>query len=431
MEDLMNYGSYEQYKNAVDTVLNRTVEDFVITGYLLKKGRDTDILKDSGYANVNEFAETEYHLDTTQVSRYIRINDKFSVGGYSDCLQEQYKGFGYAKLALMLTLPDSINEELSPSYSKSEIQAVKEEIESEKGISDIEIILEDEKESQKELNNLQKGLNQLLNDEPELFVKLYENAKKEEYKLEDIQEILAPDGEKLYSIRIQGYGRIMLFLNDSDKRITVHKVRENEKEYFTWEDIDGYIKEVLTDQTAKERWEELYGREFPEKKQEIAPVQQKTEEKKVKPRKESKVKKAATQEKSIPKKEETAETLNATPNLETEKEGEIPGQMEITKDMPEYCPLDLNPPEQIEETGQQETEEARDCELAEMQTGEEKSAYGSRKQYLDTLTEYGAALYLAASMKEMKHMLLNDVTYWETWLKAEVDENGEEIELVE
>lgn len=101
MDELINYNGYEEFKQAVNRVLNRTVEDFVLTGYLLKQARDTDILKDSGYNDVNEFAWGEYKLDASQVSRYIRVNDKFSEGGYSPKLQEQYQGFGYAKLALM------------------------------------------------------------------------------------------------------------------------------------------------------------------------------------------------------------------------------------------------------------------------------------------------------------------------------------------
>ena len=48
--ELAQYQDYEEYKKAMNTVLNRTVEDFVMTGYLLKQGRDTDILKDSGYS---------------------------------------------------------------------------------------------------------------------------------------------------------------------------------------------------------------------------------------------------------------------------------------------------------------------------------------------------------------------------------------------
>lgn len=74
MDELINYNGYEEFKQAVNRVLNRTVEDFVLTGYLLKQARDTDILKDSGYNDVNEFAWGEYKLDASQVSRYIRVN---------------------------------------------------------------------------------------------------------------------------------------------------------------------------------------------------------------------------------------------------------------------------------------------------------------------------------------------------------------------
>ena len=67
MEQMVEYQSYEEYKQAVNTVLNRTVEDFVLTGYLLKQGRDTDILKNSGYSNVNEFAWAEYKIGRAHV----------------------------------------------------------------------------------------------------------------------------------------------------------------------------------------------------------------------------------------------------------------------------------------------------------------------------------------------------------------------------
>lgn len=77
--DLNNqFASYQDYKAAVDTEMNRAAESFVRIGYLLKIARDTDILKESGYANVNEFAESIYHLDKSQVSRFININDTFA-----------------------------------------------------------------------------------------------------------------------------------------------------------------------------------------------------------------------------------------------------------------------------------------------------------------------------------------------------------------
>lgn len=139
--DLNAYKTYGEYKAALDGELQRSAESFVRIGYLLKVARDTDILEESGYRSVNEFAEKEYNLDKSQVSRFIRINDEFSENGYSDRLQERYRSFGYAKLAMMLLLPAEINEELSGNYSKAEIQAIKEEIDEEKETTDIEVML--------------------------------------------------------------------------------------------------------------------------------------------------------------------------------------------------------------------------------------------------------------------------------------------------
>ena len=120
--ELMEYTkTYQEYKQELDAVLTRTAEDFVQIGYLLKVARDTNILAESGYATVTDFAKAEYGIDKTQVSRFISINDRFSEDGYSDHLLTSYKGFGYAKLTLMLQIPDEINEVLPPTLSKAEI----------------------------------------------------------------------------------------------------------------------------------------------------------------------------------------------------------------------------------------------------------------------------------------------------------------------
>ena len=448
MEELTTYRNYEEYKSTVDKVLNKTVEDFVLIGYLLKKGRDTDILKGSGYANVNEFAEAEYHLDASQVSRFIRINDKFAVDGYSDRLKEEYRGYGYAKLSIMLMLPDALNEELSPAFSKTEIQTVKEEVEAEAKVTDIEVILEGEKEEQKELNNLEKGLHQLFLEDPKLFRRLYEQEK-EAPDIRTVQENLAPDGEKVYSVRVQGYGRIMMLLNDSEETVTVFKVRNNEKEYYSWNDVKRYVDGMITEKPAKEQWEILYGGAFPEQKEEFASVQPKK-------RKEPKVQKAKVQvekkaEKETPNEPEVqkqpqekaqkeagkeapeevpekvqekelekpeiapvqpekpqAEKEEENPELETgadlvntkteEDSDQIKGQTELVKDFPQFCPDSMNPPEPMSR---------------------------SRKEYLDGLSVEQAAGYLAERMRSLPHFRMNFKDFWEKWLSEDVDESGE------
>ena len=115
----IEYSNYAEFKESLDTVVEKVEEGFVQIGYHLKVARDTNILQESGYKNVNEFAEAEYGLDSSAVSRFININDRFSENGYSPRLQEQYRGFGRAKLSIMLLLPECINEELTPDYSRN------------------------------------------------------------------------------------------------------------------------------------------------------------------------------------------------------------------------------------------------------------------------------------------------------------------------
>ena len=430
--ELAQYQNYEENKKAMNTVLNRTVEDFVMTGYLLKQGRDTDILKDSGYSNVNEFAWAEYKLEATQVSRYIRINDRFSEGGYSPRLQDHYKGFGYAKLALMLTLPESVAEELTPAYSKSEIQAVKEEIESEEKITDIEVILEGEKEEQKELDNLEKAIHQICMEDPELYVKLHGTVRTS-VGTEPIKELLAPDGDKLYSVRPQGCGRIMLYLNDEKDEVILQVVRQNLKERFTWSDILGYLVLITEQEDAKKNWEELFGQQYPEKEK-IAPVQPKKEK-----RKEPKVVKAK------PPKAQKQEIEKPV-----ELPSDIPGQTEIEKDFPEMLPEPVKTSEiqreepdctgatvEMAENVENSVDNSKTVEenVINTETGTESEEVdnsgqhptGSRWEYMKTMESYKMALYMAASVNEMPHMMLSSAEYWKKWLETEVDENGEEL----
>ncbi len=325
MEQIIDYRKgYQEYKQELDTELRKTTEGFVRIGYLLKVAKDTDVLKESGYANVYDFAQAEYNIDKSQVSRFININDRFSEGGYSDRLKDHFQGFGHAKLTIMLQLPDEINAELTPDFTKSEIQAIKEEYDAENAVTDIEVLLEGEDTEQKTIdNNLYKVLHQLCREDTDLYGKLF-------FAVNDpaaVQETLAPDGEKIYSIRIMGVGRMMLSVKSLDRPVTLTNMRSSEKEEFSWEETLRFLNELMHPGTAvAESWELTYGEKFPEK-QEVAPVQPSTTKepaKKELPKKETKVKKAA---KPVPKKEEQPAA----------QEEQLPGQDNIMNH-PEYLP---------------------------------------------------------------------------------------------
>ena len=228
--------SYQEYKEELDAELTKTAESFVRIGYLLKVARDTDILAESGYATVTDFAKAEYGIDKTQVSRFIHINDKFAEGGYSDHLLPEYQGYGYAKLTLMMSLPDAVNEGLSPNYSKAEIQSIKDEVDAESKVTDIERMLEQAEPAEKEQSRAERVIRQLACDEPELFVEIAKRLKDESWTIEDIKERMAPDGERTFSIRIPGEGRCMLMLSsEADARIV--NVRTNEADTAGWGEL--------------------------------------------------------------------------------------------------------------------------------------------------------------------------------------------------
>ena len=283
--------TYRELKVAMDSEMGKTAESFVRIGYLFKMARDTDVLQESGYSSYLEFAEKEYSMDKSQVSRFINIHTKFSDPEDPTRLSEKYQGFGSAKLAIMLTLPDTIIEELTPTFAKSDIQAVKEELEAESKISDLEVIAEQaetakEADGQQEPDILHQVVGQILDGDLYMRIKIRQ-ALKSSRKEALLQEILAPAGEAMHSVRIKGVGRLMLSVKGLDTEIALINVRSDSKEMYTWETVIRAVEDYCPSHTDPE----------PEKKTEVVPVQPTEKPEKKKERKVSKVTKAREAEK--------------------------------------------------------------------------------------------------------------------------------------
>lgn len=56
--------------------------------------------------------------------------------------------------------------------------------------------------------------------------------------------------------------------------------------------------------------------------------------------------------------------------------------------------------------------------------------FGSRIEYLDALTTFSAAKYMAKAMKEIPeaNRKVESIIFWERWLEQEVDREGRAIE---
>ena len=283
--ELMEYTkTYQEYKQELDAVLTRTAEDFVQIGYLLKVARDTNILAESGYATVTDFAKAEYGIDKTQVSRFISINDRFSEDGYSDHLLTSYKGFGYAKLTLMLQIPDEINEVLPPTLSKAEIQDIKDEVDAESKVTDIEVEIEkaeaaavtDKPMLPPEGSPLYRNLWQLGKEQEDLFRKLWmvcfmETASRNRNNAEII-DVLIPQGDAVYTVRIPGERRTQIIVNSDGATIVNLKTLERSK--YTEDQICLAVRSLVDGGSSpEEQYKMLYGEDLTPEEPEIAPVQ--------------------------------------------------------------------------------------------------------------------------------------------------------------
>ena len=376
MQHIIYQKTYQEYKQELDAVLTRTAEDFVQIGYLLKVARDTNILAESGYATVTDFAKAEYGIDKTQVSRFISINDRFSEDGYSDHLLTSYKGFGYAKLTLMLQIPDEINEVLPPTLSKAEIQDIKDEVDAESKVTDIEVEIEKAEAAAvtdwsilpPEGSPLKRNLWQLGKEQENLFRKLWEICNKGQYpRSASIMDALIPQGDAVYTVRIPGERRTQIIINSDGA--TVINLKTLERSKYIPQDICYEVEELLNGGSSpEEQYKMLYCENMTPEEPEVAPVQpdETPKEKKPEKRKESRVTKANTEKKKPkepekkpeqmtipgaapdPAPEEPQTQVNDSSSRETDaddqntdtmgSEEQVPGQTDIENDFPQYCP---------------------------------------------------------------------------------------------
>ena len=283
MEEIIYQRDYTQYKQELRTELEKTSEGFVRIGYLLKVARDTDILVGSGYKDYLDFANGEFGLDKSMVSRFIRINDRFSEEGNSDRLLEQYKGFGYAKLAIMLRIPEVITEELTPEYTKSEIRAIKNEIDEERGKSEVEHLEENFEQIMNPPTDslLVRVLKAIGEDNAALFCKIW-NYFSENVEWGGLKDIFKPIDQQTYVTRVAGEGKIILIVKDEGAALTI--ARSEQKTNHSWNEINSAWAEIMPVSNgqeghsfteAKDAYEFTYGKPIEEEKPEVAPVQPK------------------------------------------------------------------------------------------------------------------------------------------------------------
>lgn len=466
---------YQGFKRDTDLAVEKIrtgamtmVQGAVELGYQLKVARDTGVLQESGYSSMGEFARAEYGLRPDQTTRYMQLNDKYSEDGYSRRLKEKYTGIGKTILMEMLTLPDIISDEVTENFSKEDVRALSAELKEENEITDLEVMMEETDRAQEELPSiLEQTAYQLGKEQPQIYADLFEALYINESQA--AAEILAPDEEKIYSLRIPGTGRVLLSLKLSEQQVRLINVRSQEKADFTWQQLEKALRNLMDFTIGpEESWEKRYGEKFPkeelketkpEKKQPKVQKAQKPQKKPEKPKTVfgkadncvDKSQKTAVEQKEGKERENTSsntpleEPKTESENVEksqetalTETEPQIPSQDSI-ENHPEYMPKPVEEPEkQPGSNPESALQEDHPGEANEMVPEESQIALAqsklepveepmTRKEYIDTLTAYGTAEYIAKAMRSFANKTYNtllDKDFWNEWLIGKVDHNG-------
>lgn len=294
---------YISIKEDIKRRLNHLAESFVAIGYRLKQIRDTEAYRQDGYNTIFEFAEKELGLTKSPTSRFMAINDKYSIGGNSLELREEFIGLGKSRLSEMLTMDPEDYVLITNQTSIKDIREIKR---MEKAAEDNEVLTKFQEVLRKEYAS------------PDRRKELIEiaNAK----CIDDIKAAVIPEGYRLMK-------KGVLVIKFEDEKITVRTMGVSGVQELTWSEILNEYDQAF-DLGAADPWKATYG--------EI--------EEEVKPKK--------VEKKPESKKPTKAESK---PVATSQQEEQVVGQTSIEKDSPEYLPEDLKV--EIEQTNKVEVPE--------------------------------------------------------------------------
>lgn len=398
----MTLDEWVEIKQKLRQELIGVKQSFVRIGYTLRKIEEQRLYEQDGYKSVAEFAKEEYGLEQSTTSRFMSINREYSVDGYSETLRPEFADLGRSQLEEMLKLPEGDRKMVRPETSREEIRELKRfnRAEPETGVADgigqlIENFFRDNRET----------LNAIFNGED------LGNTKR-------ISEIINPGGNR-------SYRKGLFFLMMYENKISVKKYGMAPQE-MDWEEFIQRAVEIFGDEAGPDTWRNHFGGTAEEPEKEEA-----TEE----------VKENAPAHKN-------QEILEETPHGHGGKQEENAGKSK--KEAGKYVSYEeaavsyrMDQEEKmndlpIEETphgseGKPKAEAAEEKEAGTTEAASEtgdiqeviEKPFGSRKQYMETLSAHGMAEYMAEEYK--RHSLkVSDLATGGLfrWLTEDVDGNG-------
>lgn len=251
MEDYtqITLDQWMQWKEDIRKKLEETASNFVYIGYRLKQIRDSGMY--DGAADVFEFAEKEYGLGKSTVSRFIAINEKYSEGGNSLELKEEFRGYSSSKLAEMLTLPDNEIQLITEKTTIREIRELKSF-----NANELEKAEGEAGDAQEERSQLKNCIIDFFKSRKEALnkVMMYLAGNPPEYK--QAAETMAPSGQASHR-----KGIVFLFLYDWNTGIKYKLMTKPDPVVMSWQQLLDVAYNIFGACDQTDVWRDFYGGE--------------------------------------------------------------------------------------------------------------------------------------------------------------------------
>ena len=232
MENQITLNEWMEWKEDIRRKLQETAENFVYIGYRLKQIRDSGML--DGASDIFEFAQREYGLGKSTTSRFIAINEKYSEGGNSLELREEFRGFSSSKLSEMLTLPDNECQLITERTTIKEIRELK-------NFSKEQVQQDDMEKEEVVYTPLQKCIIDFFKEpqKAEMLNKVMENLILPLPRFKEAAELMNPSGQSSHK-----KGIIFLFMYDYSTGVKYKDLTLPEPVSMSWNEFLEKVYEI-------------------------------------------------------------------------------------------------------------------------------------------------------------------------------------------
>lgn len=429
MQEMIVVESLKDATGVIADKMKNTVENFIVIGYILKKVRDNRLYVQEGYIDTNDYSRKVFGLSRYQTKRFMDLNDNYSVGGYGTKIEERWINYDHTKLTEMIGLPEEVIDAVQEKTTVREIREAKavvnetaEQFSPQMGLCDIA------QEEPVQESWMRQTVRELFKTEKRAFEQMADWVRKDTANdrrgiEEDILVIVNPSKFKMMRT-----ARANVLLKETGIRVMPYRVRGEvpEPAEYSYIDFAKAFEEIFfpdypdVSGSVQRIYEREYGVPLYEGVKESRPEKKEDKPKGRPERTAEKAEKKKDRAEKPEKEPEKQEEIQPDKDSSTQGTGEdgteqIPGQMELTEDLPEYCQ---------EDSGNTEFEKV-------------KEAYTYRLLYMASKGYEEASAYMAEimekkirQMKNVSFSILTKASFWEEFFHEEVDEEGREIECV-